>query len=173
MKYTGIITAVLLLTINLVVNSQQLAGTPDKWNYLIGTWAGDGKGQPGAGTGTFSFQSDLDGKIIVRKNHTTFPETAGSKAMVHDDLLIVYRESDGAPQQAIYFDNEGHIIKYRVTFTENAIVLTSDTSENTPRFRLSYEMIDNETVNVIFGIATPQKPEEFRQYLAGKAFKIK
>jgi hypothetical protein len=37
------------------------------WSWLIGEWKGEGSGQPGQGGGTFSFKTDLDGKIIAPK----------------------------------------------------------------------------------------------------------
>ena len=47
----------------------QNSATWDKWNWLIGDWAGEGSGQPGQGGGTFSFKPDLNNKILVRKSH--------------------------------------------------------------------------------------------------------
>jgi hypothetical protein len=145
----------------------------EKWNILIGEWIGEGTGQPGQNEGKFSFHTDLDGKILVRKNHTVFPETPKSKAMIHDDLLIVYPAISGGLQEAIYFDNEGNTIKYKVSFTENTIILTSDLTPNVPRFRLSYIIIDPNTVNITFEMASPQSPDDFKMYLSGKAFKVK
>ena len=144
----------------------------ERWNHLIGEWVGEGNGQPGKGEGKFTFHTDLDGKILVRKNHTVFPATTDSPEKVHDDLLIVY-PGNGDTQEAIYFDNEGNTIKYIVTFSEKSVVLTSIAAQNTPRFRLSYETIDTKTVNIKFEMASPQKPEEFKIYLEGKALKVK
>jgi hypothetical protein len=167
----------LLITI-LLVSVQLLAGQQtrspwEKWNHLIGEWVGEGGGQPGQNEGTFSFQTDLNGKILVRKNHTVFPATANTPAKVHDDLLIVYPDITGSNQEAIYFDNEGNTIKYKVSFKENAVLMTSDATANVPGFRLSYVTIDSKTVNITFEMATPQAPEEFKMYLSGKAFKVK
>lgn len=162
----------------MLISSQLLSGQPtktnfDKWDYLIGEWVGEGNGQPGQGEGSFSFQTELDGKILVRKNHTVFPETANVAAKIHDDLLIVYQGNPGGSQEAIYFDNEGNTIKYKMSFTENSIILTSEKSANSPRFRLSYIKIDDKTVNITFEMASPDSPESFKTYLSGKAFKIK
>lgn len=145
----------------------------ERWNYLLGEWVGEGTGQPGQNEGSFSFQTDLGGKILIRKNHTVILATANSPASVHDDLLIVYPGAPGAPQEAIYFDNEGHTIKYKVSFSDNSVVLTSDVSVNGPRFRLSYVTIDSRTVNITFEMASPQTPEEFKMYLSGKARKVR
>jgi hypothetical protein len=173
MKTLKIANTILLVILCQLVSGQAKDGQWEKWNFLIGEWVGEGNGQPGQGEGKFTFQTDLDGNILVRKNHTAFPETATSKAFVHEDLLIVYPGSGSAPQEGIYFDNEGHTIKYKVSFTENSVILTSDLVAGTPRFRLSYALIDNKTVKIDFEIASPQAPEEFKMYLSGKAMKVK
>jgi hypothetical protein len=173
MKSNKIIYIILLLIVNLTVNGQQTNTSWEKLNHLIGEWVGEGNGEPGQGDGSFSFKTDLNGKILVRNNHTIFPETADSKALVHDDLLIVYQSTPEGSQEAIYFDNEGNTIKYKVIFSDKSIVLTSDINTNSPRFRLTYVKIDSKTITVTFEMASPQTPEVFKIYLTGKAFKIK
>jgi hypothetical protein len=173
MKSSKIILSVIILLFGQLTFGQQTGKTWEKWNHLLGDWIGEGTGQPGQNEGKFSFQTDLDGKILVRKNHTVFPATTTSPEKVHDDLLIIYPGAAGAPQEAIYFDNEGNTINYKVSFTGNTVVLTSDTKINSPRFRLSYVTIDTKTVNITFEMASPQSPEEFKMYLSGKAFKTK
>jgi hypothetical protein len=170
MKIVKIFTICFSLLLSISVSGQQSSTSWDKWKHLIGEWIGEGNGQPGQGEGSFTFQTDLDGKILVRKNHTVFPETANAAAKVHDDLLIVYPVTNGV-QEAIYFDNEGNTIKYKVSYSENSIVLTSEKSSSAPRFRLSYITIDEKTVNITFEMASPDAQESFRTYLSGKAFK--
>ena len=91
----------------------------DKWRALLGTWEAEGKGAPGSGAGRFSFALDLQDKIIVRKSHTEYPASEGHGPFSHDDLMIVYRdESDQT--RADYFDNEGHVIRYRAEVSKTA-----------------------------------------------------
>jgi hypothetical protein len=167
---------ILLLTI-LLVSGQLLLGQSknpwEKWNYLIGEWVGEHTGKPGSGDGKFSFQKDLDGKILVRKSRTVFPASTSSAELIHDDLMIIYLGGGDNAQEAIYFDNEGHTIKYKVSFTDKTIILTSDIIANTPRFRYTYTAIDEKTVNGSFEMASPQAPDEFKMYLEGKAYKVK
>lgn len=151
----------------------QAAPDWSKFHHLIGHWVGDGKGQPGQGTGGFSFQTDLDGTILVRKSHTEFPATTARPAFAHDDLMVVYAGYTGVPSKAIYWDNEKHSIEYAVSVTDKAVVFTSPASKQMPRFRLSYETIDANTVNVKFEMAQPDKPEEFKMYLEGKSTRVK
>jgi len=171
MKSNKIILITLLLFVNFIVSGQQVNQNWKKWNHLLGEWVGEGNGQPGQGEGSFSFQTDLDGKILVRKNHTVFPETAQTKELIHDDLLIVYQADQQDAHEAIYFDNEGNTIKYKINYTDKSVILTSDKNNNGPRFRLTYSAIDSKTVLVTFEMSSPQAPEEFKMYLSGKAFK--
>jgi hypothetical protein len=143
----------------------------DKWNFLIGEWRGEGGGQPGQGGGTFTFSFDLDHQIAVRKSHSEYPASGDKPAILHDDLMIVYPESPGSPMKAIYFDNEGHVINYSVTFSGPDIILTSDKMENMPLFRLTYTSLDNETVDTNFEIS--RDGEHFMTYVRGKSKKVK
>lgn len=172
MKLKKLLPFIILLVASQLIYCQPAKVNWDKWNYLIGEWVGEGNGKPGQGEGSFSFQPGLDGKILVRKNHTVFPETANAAAKVHDDLLIIYSEDNGENQDAIYFDNEGNTIKYKVIYRDNSIILTSGKSANSPVFRLSYIKIDDKTCNITFEMASPDSPETFKTYLSGKAFKV-
>jgi hypothetical protein len=173
MKSPKILFAAILLVTSQLLAGQQTKNPWEKWNYLIGEWVGEGSGQPGQGEGKFSFQTDLDGNILVRKSHTVFPATTTSAGITHDDQLFIYRAGSDGSQEAIYFDNEGHTIKYKVTFTDKSIVLTSDVIPNSPRFRYTYTMLDPKTVNSSFEMASPQAPEDFKMYLQGKSVKVK
>lgn len=153
--------------------AQQPINKWEKWNSLIGVWVGEGSGQPGKGGGYFSFNTDLDGNVLVRKNHTEFPATADKEASIHEDLMYIYPDYTGNVSKAIYFDNEGHVINYSITYSENSIVLTSESIPNAPRFRLSYIMIDNDSVNVRFEFAPPSKPDDFKTYIEGKSVRKK
>ena len=151
--------------------SGQQTNTWTQWNWLIGEWQGEGNGQPGQGEGTFSFSFDLDKNILVRKNHTIFPANNGKPAFVHNDLIVVYPGNDESSAQAIYFDNEHHVINYKVTYQGKTIILTSNKVANVPVFRLSYISLEDGKVNIKFEMS--QDGEKFMTYLEGKSRKIK
>ena len=138
----------------------------DDWaplRFLIGDWVGEGGGDPGKGSGYFSFQPDLQKKIVVRKNHAEYPATKDRPAFSHDDLTIIYRESTGE-LRAVYFDNEGHVIHYDVTAPEtNTAVFLSAASQPGPQFRLIYELKDH-TMQGRFQLRMPGQTE-FKSYL--------
>lgn len=143
----------------------------DKWSWLIGDWIGEGGGRPGEGTGTFSFSFDLDKNILVRRSHSEYPATSRNSKLFHDDLMVIYLDSNNEPNKAVYFDNEKHTIFYNVTFPDKSIILTSDKSDNIPIFRLIYSQIDIETVNIRFEMS--QDGLKFIPYVEGTSKKIK
>jgi hypothetical protein len=106
-----------------------------KLDFLAGQWIGvaGAKETPlGPGQGTFSFQPELNHKILVRRNQARY-----DSGVSHDDLMIIYLE--GAPR-AIYFDTEGHTIHYRLTFPAPESVVFDSEPGPGPAYRLSYWM---------------------------------
>ena len=145
-------------------------------SFLAGDWEGVGGGVPGQGTGTFSFQSDLQQRVLVRHNHSAYPAAAGRPAAVHDDLMVVYAEGEPAKLRAIYFDSEGHVIHYAVQLAGSAaptetrsVAFVSDVEPTSPRYRLTYRMTGADTVEIRFEIAPPGKPDGFVPYIAASA----
>jgi len=141
----------------------------EKWQYLLGEWNGEGSGQPGAGAGSFTLKSKLGGCILERKGKTEIAATATSPALIHEDVMIIYKNREGNPTKSVYFDNENHVINYDITYSDKKIIMTSEASPSMPRFRLIYEMLDNNLMNTRFEIAMPNAPEEFKMYLEGKS----
>ena len=148
----------------------QAGTTWTNFDGLVGEWVGDGAGQPGQGSGTFTFSYDLGNKILVRKGHTTFPKTENKAETIHDDLMVVYAEYPGAPLKAVYFDNEGHTINYTIQCVEKSIILTSSKMPNVPIFRLTYTLLDKNVINTKFEMS--RDGEKFNAYLEGKSKKV-
>ena len=142
--------------------------------YLVGDWIGEGGGGPGQGAGSFSFTPDLQGKILVRRNHAAYPAAGGRAAFVHDDLMVVYRDTPEAPLRAIYFDNEGHTIRYEVRAgpAVGDVVFVSAAEPSTPRYRLTYTGVSPGRVKIKFEIAPPAHPEQFSTYIEASAHRV-
>lgn len=151
----------------LSISSAQQSDLWVKWSWLIGEWRGEGTGQPGQGGGTFSFRSDLDGKILVRKSHSEYPATENKQAVTHDDLMIIYPDQSGSPASAIYFDNEGHKISYSISYAARSIILISEKVQGSPVFRLTYTLLDNNSVNTKFEMS--QDGVNYTVYIEGKS----
>ena len=45
----------------------------EMFDYLLGSWEGEGSGEPGQGTGGFVFELSLDGNLISRRSHAEYP----------------------------------------------------------------------------------------------------
>jgi hypothetical protein len=145
----------------------------EKWQYMMGAWEGEGSGQPGSGSGSYTLKPKLGGCILERKGITDIPAMGGRPAVHHEDVMIVYKNSGGNPVKAIYFDNENHVIPYDITYSDNKIVLVSEANSVMPRFRLTYEKLDDKSMNIRFEMAMPGAPEDFKMYLEGKNRKTK
>ncbi len=135
--------------------------------FLIGRWTGEGTGQPGQGTGAFSFTPELQGAVLVRKSYAEYPPTAGRPAFRHDDLTIIYREEGSKQLRATYFDNEGHVIGYTLKAIENGVVFTSDSPQTAMRYRLTYTNTGADRLKLKFEIAPPGK--DFNTYIESVA----
>ena len=164
-------STVVLLAL-LVAGSQAPAQKADPWSpyrFLIGTWTGEGQGQPGNTTGTATFKLDLAGRILVRTSSTSVPARGQQPGYVHEDLLVVYREAPGAAARAIYWDNEDHTIEYDASVSADgkAVTFVSKASPSAMRFRLVYTRLDASRVDVKFEMAPPGSPEAFKVYTQG------
>ncbi|HEV8001247.1 MAG TPA: hypothetical protein VGP63_15275 [Planctomycetaceae bacterium] len=142
----------------------------DRWadfRFLIGTWVSEAK--PGEGSGRFSLEPELQGKVLVRRNVANVPAVQGRAAVKHEDLMIVYPDPRSRQIRASYFDNEGHVIDYSVNALpdKKGLVFASDPKLPGPCFRLTYTKAGESEVALKFEIAPPGKPDQFRLYLQG------
>jgi hypothetical protein len=132
-----------------------------KLDFLLGEWtgiAGEKDTPLGAGQGSFSFTPGLKQKIIVRRNSANY--TSGAQ---HEDLMVIYADAADPTPRAIYFDTEGHVIRYALAFpAPNRVVFESDTAQPGPRFRLTYWM-EGAALDGRFEVAAPGS--EYKTYL--------
>jgi hypothetical protein len=170
-KYFVFVILFFALTLPLVAQNSN-AGW-EKWQYLLGEWKGEGSGQPGTGSGMFTIKPKLEANILERKGRTAIAATATQSASVHEDVTIIYKNREGIPDKAIYFDNEKHVINYSITYPDSKIVMTSEAMPGAPRFRLIYDKVDEKQVKIRFEIAMPNAPEEFKMYLEGSNRKVR
>lgn len=145
------------------VLAQPQAGDPyGAVRFLMGDWVADGPAA--AGSGHFELTRDLQGNVVVRRNHSEAPAASDRPVANHDDLMVIYRESGGT--RAIYFDNEGHVIRYTVEAGgPDAVTFLSEAVAGAPRYRLSYKKLPDGRLSGKFEVAPPGKAEEFKTYL--------
>ncbi len=139
---------------------------------LVGEWIGAGSGAPGEGKGGFTFQRELQGKLLVRHNFAEYPATKDRPAYRHDDLMVIYENSPKA-LRADYWDNEGHVIRYAVTTSDDkcSITFESPRSAADPAYKLTYTFKSPDEVTIGFQIAPPGK--DFGNYITASATRKK
>lgn len=142
----------------------QNAGDKAAWKkleFLLGDWGavgGSTAAGPGQGEGAFSFKAELNGSVIVRRNRADYDVGAH-----HDDLMVIYAGAAGSAPRAIYFDSEGHVIQYDVSFpSADCVVLQSESAAAEPRYRLTYRL-DGSVLAGKFEISVTG--EDFKTYL--------
>jgi len=162
------------LALILLLTTSLWSQPADRWRdlrFLVGEWTGEGGGSVGQGMGVFSFQPELGGKILVRRNTADYPAANGNPATHHEDILTVYLEAEGRAPEAIYFDSEGHVIHYSVEIDPagKSVRFVSLAQPGQPRYRLTYRDAGKGLVDGQFEIAPPGKPEAFSRYLEWSA----
>ena len=134
--------------------------TVDQLRFLVGSW----NAIPGADRvlGHSSFHVEVKGRVMVRDNRADYPAAAGRPAMSHEDLMVIYAEGPG-PLKAIYFDNEGHVIRYTASALDaKSVTFLSDAVKGQPRFRLSYNAPGADRLSGEFASAPPDAPDKFK-----------
>ena len=107
----------------------------------------------------------------MRKSHSEYTSKDNKSKVIHEDLMIIYPANEDSPTKAIYFDNEGHVINYTITFLEKSIVFTSEKVANNPIFRLTYTLLTKKLVNTKFEMSFDG--EHFTTYVKGNSKKKK
>jgi hypothetical protein len=133
----------LLFAISMYAQSDPSETSPwSTLSFLEGTWDAKATGGGGvAATGTYTFRLELRSHILARHGNVSDCKGPSTFDCEHGDLLYIYREAPAQPLKAIYFDNEGHVIRYNVsTPSPNFAVFLSESSQPGPQFRLTYEL---------------------------------
>jgi hypothetical protein len=127
--------------------------------FLLGEWVPESP----APAGHFEFTSDVQGKVMIRRNHADYPAAKPQPAVNHDDLMVFYRDGD---VRATYVDSEGHVIRYTMEAkAPGAVTFVSETVPNTPWFRLSYKKLPDGRLSGKLELAQPGTAKEFKTYL--------
>ena len=80
--------------------------------------------------------------------------------------MVLYATEAGEIH-ADYYDSEGHVIPYAGTVASaGQLSLVSEPVNGAPRFRLSYKLNPDGTLDGHFDVAAPGNPESFSPYLS-------
>lgn len=134
---------------------------------FVGSWKGEGGGEPGKGIYERSYQFILNKRFIEIRNKSTYPPTANNpKGEVHED--IGYFSYDGGKKVFMLrqFHAEGFVNEFRldsISPDKRTLVFITESIENIPagfRARETYNIISENEILETFEIAEPNKPFE-------------
>lgn len=142
--------------------------------FLEGKWIGEGSSEAGQGGGYATFEQDLQGKVLVRRNHAEYPAADGRPAYQHDDLMVIYSDTTTKGIRAFYTDNEGHIIHYTVSVSPdgNTATFLGDVDGNAPRYRLSYTRTGRDKMTIWLEMGRGADMASFHKIVEGKMVKV-
>jgi hypothetical protein len=125
------------------------AAKPDPWaalRFLVGTWEAKTTGgvAQAQASSTYAFRLELRDHVMERHSSTGACGGPDEFDCRHSDLLYIYPGTNEQGFQAIFFDNEGHVIHYDVSSSKaGEVVFLSDSAQPGPQFRLTYELVDD------------------------------
>lgn len=131
-----------------VQNSAPASAKADPWagvRFLIGLWEAKTTGGVAQAqvSASYSFRMELRDHLMARHSRSGSCSAPDDFDCQHSDLLYIYPASNGAALEAIYFDNEGHVIHYAVSTPKpGTVVFLSDAAQPGPQCRLSYTFLD-------------------------------
>jgi hypothetical protein len=177
MNWLTALVALFLVPCLLISMRAQQPRPTNEWkdfDFLLGEWTWVGGGRPGQGNGVSTFQPELDGTVLVRKTHLDYPATKERAAFAHDDLIYVYHDPQDNSVRAIFFDGEGHVIRYALTTASsgNSVEFVSDAAPGGTRCRMTYARTGADSVTEKFEIAPPGKPNDFATYVEFTANRV-
>lgn len=117
----------------------------DPWaglRFLLGAWQANTTGGTAhaQSSGGYSFELDLRDHVMSRQSGGAACKGPADFDCQHSDLLYIYPADSGQGWQAIYFDNEGHVIRYDVSTPKPGVAVFLSQPSQGPQFRLTYEL---------------------------------
>jgi hypothetical protein len=141
--------------------------------FLEGKWVGEGSSEAGPGGGYATFEEDLQGKVIVRRNHAEYPASHDRAAYQHDDLMVIYVDPSAKGTRAFYTDNEGHVIHYTVSVSAdgNTVTFLADREPGAAQYRLTYVRRDQNRMTILLEGRGASQDAQFQKIVEGKMVK--
>ena len=172
---TVLIALTLVPFLSLQAQQPQSTNEWKDFDFLLGEWTWVGGGQPGQAKGVSTFRPELDGTVLVRKTHLDYPATKERAAFAHDELLYVYHDPQDNSLRAIFFDGEGHVIRYAITMAPdgNSVEFLSDAAPAGTRCRMTYTRTGVDSVTERFEVAPPGKPNDFATHVEWVAKRVR
>ena len=163
---------ILLLFLIPLITGAQEPRKPDPWSsikYFVGTWKGNGKGEPGVSQVERTYKSIFNGKFI-QVDHTSVyaPQEKNPKGERHEDIGFISYDRGRKLFVLRQFHVEGFVNQFKSeTISEDGklMVFISESLENIPagyRAKETYKILNENEFTETFEIAAPGK--EFKVY---------
>jgi hypothetical protein len=143
----------------------QLSKKDSVWlqmSSFIGTWKGEGGGEPGQGQYERTYEWGLDKNFIVAKNKSVFlPNKVNQKGAVHEDIGYISFDKKLKCFKIRQFHVEGFVNEYQLedlSLHNGHLVFKSVALENIPtgwQAKETYRWINHDEFEEIFEIAMP------------------
>src|ERR1700676_105589 len=142
--------------------------------FLEGKWVGEGSSEVGRGGGYASFEQDLQGKAIVRRNHAEYPATQDRPVYRHDDLMVIYVDPSSKGLRAFYTDNEGHVIQYAVSVSAGGDTITflADREAGAQQYRLTYSRLEEKKMTILLEARGANQDGQFQKVVEGRMQRV-
>jgi len=140
--------------------------------FLEGKWVGEGSSEAGRGGGYASFEEDLQGKAIIRRNHAEYRATQDRPVYQHDDLMVIYVDPSTKSLRAFYTDNEGHVIQYAVSVSPNGLIVMflADREAGAQQYRLTYTRLEENKMTIL--LEARGADEQFQKVVEGRMQRV-
>ncbi len=133
---------------------------------FIGTWTGNGEGEPGKGKYERTYQFTSGKNFIEIRNKSTYPPSAanGNKAEVHEDIGYFSYDKSRKKFKLRQFHTEGFVNEYvldSIAPDKKTIVFITEAIENIPagwRAKETYRILNENEIEETFELAEPNKP---------------
>lgn len=142
---------------------------PDRFqalHFLLGSWEGEGQGQPGKSQMSREYALVLDGRFIEVRNRSLYPPQEGNSGEDHRDIGFISFDSARAKYVLRQFHVEGFVNQYvHESTSEDGKTLTfvTEAIENIPagwRAKETYILLDPDELVERFELAEPGKDFE-------------
>ncbi len=136
----------------------------EPFHFLVGEWEGQGEGKSGISTVEKTFQFIMNREYIQSTTRAVFkPQEKNPKGEIHEDLGFFSYDHFRKKFVFRQFHIEGFINQYvleSISADGKMLVFDSEGFENAPpgwKTRIIYRILDEDTLEESFDIATPGK----------------
>lgn len=163
MRKILLLMAVLLPAL-LIAQAEKKQDVWAPFKFFVGEWEGKGEGKSGISKVEKNFQFIMNGKYLHLKTRAVFePQEKNPKGEVHEDWGFFSYDMFRKKFVFRQFHIEGFINQYvleHISDDGKTLVFDSEQFENAPpgwKARITYKIVDDDTLEESFDLATPGK----------------